>query len=296
VRELGGLADALAGATPVADAALLHDYDSRWALQIQPTNAELAYEETIQRHYEALRSRSVGVDVVGPSSDLSSYRLVAAPNLYVVDDAIAAGLHRFVEAGGTLVLAPRAGAKDGCNVTPDVPLPAALAKLAGLEVVDLVSVADGASVHFTGVDGLDRGVYRGWYEQVEPTSAHALALYEDGEFPETPAVTANPVGAGRVLYLAGAADLETLAGIYAAVARGLGLATAALPEGVERVELQRNGETLVVLLNHGDREQAVTLDEPRQDLLANGGRRRRVRLAPFGVAVLVPLRAALEKV
>src|SRR3954454_13194926 len=96
-RELDGLGDALDGAVPVSPAALLHEYDSRFALQVQPTNPSLAYEETVQRHYEALRTRGIGVDVVSPAADLSSYRLVVAPNLYVADDAVAASLRAYVE-------------------------------------------------------------------------------------------------------------------------------------------------------------------------------------------------------
>jgi len=53
-RELSDVGDALDNARPIAPAALLHDYDSRFALQVQPTNPSLGYEETMQRHYEAL--------------------------------------------------------------------------------------------------------------------------------------------------------------------------------------------------------------------------------------------------
>src|SRR5439155_3771741 len=53
--EVSSLREAFDGAETRAEVALLHDYDSRFALEIQPTNASLGYEETVQRHYEALR-------------------------------------------------------------------------------------------------------------------------------------------------------------------------------------------------------------------------------------------------
>src|SRR5262249_34820699 len=148
-------------------AALLHDYDSRFALEVQPTNHALAYVETLQRHYEALRSLAVDVDVLAPGADLAPYKLVVAPTLYVVDPDLARVLRAYVEAGGTLVLAPRAGAKDRDNVVPERPLPAWLADLAGVELVEIASLADDGEARFVGVDGFPRGSFRGWYEQVE---------------------------------------------------------------------------------------------------------------------------------
>ncbi len=75
----------------------------------------LAYEETVQKHYESLRRLGLGVDVVSPQAVLSAYRVVVAPELFVIDEAIAVALAAYVESGGTLVLAPRPGVKDRWN-------------------------------------------------------------------------------------------------------------------------------------------------------------------------------------
>jgi beta-galactosidase len=184
--------------------------------------------------------------------------------------------------------------KDRDNVVPEQPLPAWLGELAGVELVEIASVLDDGEARFTGVDGIHAGAFKGWYERIEPLGAHVLALYEDGDFAETPAITANAVGAGRVLYLAGAADLVTLTSVYETMASEAGLPTTELPEGVESVELRRNGETLVILLNHTDEERTVALSESRRELLSGVEHEQQVELAPFGVAVLVPVRAPVE--
>ena len=294
-RELERLGDTLDDAAPVAAAAVLHDYDSRFALQIQPTNSALAYEESVQRHYEALRQLGIGVDVVSPAADLSRYRVVAAPNLYVVDEAVAGALRAYVTGGGTLVLAPRAGIKDRWNVVPEQPFPTLLAELAGVEVTDVASVVGDAGVSFAGVDGIPGGAFSGWCEQIEPApGVRVLALYERGDFAETPAITAHAVGEGRVLYLAGAAQTPTLRALYASLAGEAGLETADLPDGVECVQVDRAGETLLVLLNHTEGERDVELDRTRRDLLGDREHEHSIRLAPFGVAVLAPVRSAVE--
>src|SRR5437763_1898568 len=83
----------------------------------QPTNPALAFEDTVQRHYEALRRLGLGVDVINPVRSPSLYRVVVAPSLAVLDPAVAESLRAYVEAGGLLVLGPHTGVRDRCNVT-----------------------------------------------------------------------------------------------------------------------------------------------------------------------------------
>ena len=274
--EIELLGRALAGARPHAEVALVHDYDSRFALQVQPTNPALAYEETLQRHYEAVRALGTGVDVVSLRTDLSRYRAVVAPSLYVMDEAVAAALAAYVAGGGLLVLAPRAGVKDRCNAVPERPLPAWLDELAGLEVVDYVSVAedDGAWIVCAGDDGFE-GDLRGWYEELELRDAVPVAEYADGDFAGTTAVAARELGGGRVVYVAGAATRETLTALYRSLWHDWGLPVHDLPADVEAVPLRNDHRDLMFLLNHADEERFVELGADK------------VVLEPLGIA-LVP--------
>jgi beta-galactosidase len=257
--ELESMRERLAGARPRPDAAVLHDYDSRFALQVQPTNPALAYEETVQRHYEALRRLGLGVDVVSPQADLTRYPVVVAPALFVMDESTAAALARYAEAGGTLVLAPRVGIKDRSNAVPERPVPAWLDELAGLEVVDYMSVADDAPVGIAG--GSFAGEMRGWYEEVELRGGRATAAYVDGAFSGTPAVVEHSVGSGRCVYLCGAAPVPTLEALYRPLCLDAGLPLLELPESVEAAPLVKNGGVLLFVLNHGRDETVVELDE-----------------------------------
>src|SRR5258707_2851797 len=113
-HELGRLSaelqrlDVLEDAQPVADVAVLYDYDSRFALQIQPANAALGHEASVHHWYAVLRRLGLGVDVVPAGSDLSRHRLVVVPSMPVIDEVVAAELEAYVESGGTLVVGPRA--------------------------------------------------------------------------------------------------------------------------------------------------------------------------------------------
>src|SRR5207247_1542193 len=100
-------------------------------------------------------------------ADLTAYRLVVAPSLYIVDEAVAAAFRSYVEGGGQLVLGPRSGFKDRENAVPERPLPAWLDELAGVEVVDVASFLDGRAVRLDGVEESGGGgAFRGWLEEL----------------------------------------------------------------------------------------------------------------------------------
>jgi beta-galactosidase len=272
--ELGSVAETLDGAHPAAEVALLHDYDTRFALQAQPTNPALGYEETVHAHYEALRRLGIGVDVISTKGDLAAYRAVVAPSLYLMDESIAAALTAYVQTGGLLVLAPRSGVKDRCNAVPERPVPAWLDELLGLEVTDFMSVAGEETVRITGENGALDGAFHGWYEQVVPTAAAALATYASGPFAGEPALTERQLGTGKAVYLAGAADVTTLGAVYRSLLGRLGISLLDLPADVEAVPLVRGDQGVLVLLNHSDEERVVRLDAGEQ------------RLAPLDVALV----------
>jgi beta-galactosidase len=285
VGELERLRGPLAGGMPAADVALLYDVDSRFALQVQPTNLALGYEETNRRHYEALRRLGLGIDVVWPGTDLSSYRLVVAPNLYVLDPGLAGALADYVDHGGWLVLAPRCGFKDRCNAVPERPLPAWLDELSGLMVTDYASVPESETARFAG-EGLT-GEFAGWYEELELRGAEALALYAEGDFAGTPAVAEHKLGRGLVTYLAGAASEPTLRAIYRELCPRNGLTVAELPDGVEivRIEGTANGP-LLFLLNHAAEKRALEIDGAWLDLIAETSGSGAITLPPHGVALI----------
>jgi beta-galactosidase len=250
-RELEPLAAKLFGAAPAASVAILHDYDSRFAAQVQPTHASLAYEDSVHVHYAALKRLGVDVDVVSPRADLSRYRLVVAPNLRVVDETIADALR----ACGSLVLAPRAGVRDRFGSVPERRLPAWLDDLAGVHLLDYACVDE---VRFGSSDGARAdGSMHGWIEELALDGADVVARFTDGPFSGTPAITTHD----GTTYLAGCADEAALDGLYAHLCAQNGIAVLDLPPGVEAV---RCADDLLFLFNHSPSARTVRLDDARE--------------------------------
>ena len=295
LRKLGPHLDV---SEPLADVALIHDYDSRFALQIQPTNPALSYLATVKRHYQALRRLGLGVDVLPDCSRLDSYRIVVAPSLYVASPALASALSRYVTDGGTLVLAPRTAVKDRFNAAPERPLPAWLDGLSGIRVTDYQSVPAEKQVNLSGGgDGFFEGEFEGWYEELEVVDADVVANYTDGPFAGSPAITERKVGGGRVLYLAGAASQRTLDRLYVRLAASVGLRPLDLPDAVEVTRLRGVGDgELLFLLNHSETEQRLDFNGYRwHDHLSGTSGDGIFALDPFGVAFVEGVRLGVAE-
>ena len=94
--ELGRIGDALRDTQVQAPVAMLLSYDSRFAFQIQPNNPEYSYSEHFHSLYRAFHERNIPIDVISPTEELNSYRLVLAPPLYMLPEQVAANLERYV--------------------------------------------------------------------------------------------------------------------------------------------------------------------------------------------------------
>src|SRR5262249_56166681 len=103
----------VAGTPVAADVALIVDWPARWAcdLESHPSGLVRYVDQPLALH-RALWNRGVTVDVIGPDADLSFYRLVLVPTLYLVGDATVRALEDFVAAGGHAMITYFSGIVD----------------------------------------------------------------------------------------------------------------------------------------------------------------------------------------
>src|SRR6202008_1517018 len=93
------------GSTIAADVAIVWDWEAWWALELEfrPT-IDLDYQERIRAYYEAFWHANITIDFVRGDADLSPYRLVVVPSLYMVPAPVARNLAAYVEGGGRLLV------------------------------------------------------------------------------------------------------------------------------------------------------------------------------------------------
>ncbi|KJS60126.1 beta-galactosidase [Streptomyces rubellomurinus] len=289
LRRLGEIA----GSRLRGQAAVLLDWDSWWALELDDhPSARMRWTDLLRPWYAALYERGITVDFVPPTGELDGYPLLLAPNLYLLDTATADRLHRYVRAGGRLVCGPFSGITDRHDHVHPGGHPGPLRDLLGVVVDEHWPIPDGAT---TAVD-LDGTALRAerWSEWIETEGAATVARYTDGELAGRPAVTRHRHGAGSAWYLSCHLGTDTGRVLDLPLAEaGVRAELPDLPDGVEATRRYgADGTGYLFLLNHTPAERRVPLDRTGTrpltgtDLLTGAEAAGAVTLAPLGAAVL----------
>jgi beta-galactosidase len=288
--DLGRLAP-VAGTEVRAEAALLLDWESWWALETDSHPSQLRLVGLLKSFYRPLLEAGVTVDFAHPESDLSRYRLVLVPALYLVTDAGAENVRRFAADGGTVLVSFFSGIVDPHERVRLGGYPAPWRELLGLRVEEFAPLPEGAVVRLDrvaegdgGISGTEAGsTGRVWQDVIGLRGAEPLSAYADGHLAGQPAVTRHSYGRGEAFYLGTLPDRATLRGLIGQACGRAGIEFRTdLPHGVEAV---RRGDYLFVI-SHLDDAVEIDLAGKSLDLLTSAVVGPAASLGPRGVLVL----------
>ncbi|HCU49162.1 MAG TPA: beta-galactosidase, partial [Micromonosporaceae bacterium] len=257
-QELAGFAD-LAGTRVRAEVALVHDWDNWHAVEGDAHPGVIDLLETHRAHYDPLFDAHVTCDVVPPTADLSGYKLVVVPNLYLMHAGTAEKLTQYVQSGGCLVVSFFTGIVDDCERAYLGGYPAPLREVLGLRVDEFWPLPVGGTVS---VDLAGEG-YHGsvWSEWVEAEGAQPIATFAEGELTGRPAVTRHVFGKGVAWYLATRPEPSLMRVLLdrARADAGVEPVLPDLPDGIQAVVRHGEDRSYLLLLNHGNETATVTL-------------------------------------
>lgn len=263
MRQIGQRIDA----TRVeASSAVLMGYEGRWAMEAGLDLPQMqGHLDAIRFHDEFVR-RNIPIDALDPHGDLSRYRLVIAPRLWLVDAGIAANLRAFVERGGVLCLTAASGVVDEFNKSFAAPRPGPLADLAGVEISDLSPLEKPVLLASEAIPGLDGSEAVAMADELHPITAAVLARYAAGWRKGLPALTENRWARGRVLYLGTVVEGGGLRALVDYLCRLAGeqplLDT---PPGVKAHLRSGDQERLLFLLNENEEARQISLADGWRD-------------------------------
>ncbi|KJK46279.1 beta-galactosidase [Lentzea aerocolonigenes] len=271
----------LAGSTVTAHVAVLHDSDAWWALNSDGLpSSDLDYHAALRDAHRALWDAGVVADFAHPETELSRYRFVVAPALYLLSDAGAENLRRYVADGGTLLVQHFSGVVDErlharLGGYPAAPLREAL----GIRVTEYRPLRHDERITLS--DGSHGTV---WSEILQTRGAETVVAYTHGSLAGSAALTRYGYGRGEGWYLSTRFDDADYAALIARLldSAGVGPVLPGLPPGVEAVAREgSDGRRWHVVLNH--RPESVSLPETAHDLITGGPVGE---LPPGGCAVL----------
>ena len=204
VVELGADLQRLAevtGSTVESPVAIIVDYESWWAAELDAhPSALLAYRRTAESWYRSLWEANIPVDIVSRGADLTGYRVVLVPMLYLVRDTDVAALEAFTRAGGQVLVTFFSGIADENDHVFLGGYPGAFRDLLGIRSEEFRPLLAEQQV---ALDGADLGTLTGtlWSEPVIPTDATVIATYTDGPSAGFAAITRVVRGQGQAWYV-----------------------------------------------------------------------------------------------
>lgn len=229
LRQLSGELKTLNSDSPIKQVALLFDYENLWATDLQPHAQGWSYWGLMFSYYEALRSLGVDLAISHPRSDLSGYKLVIAPALHLLDEALARHLEAYVAEGGQLLIGPRSGFKTLSNLVQS-PAPGPLSRLMGLNIFHVDALRPGISD--TIVKEGKALPYHTWADLLSPTSATVLAHYSNPAYEGAAAVTQHSFAKGMCTTIGMWAEADVLKLFLQPLLELSQIVTQSLPEGV----------------------------------------------------------------
>ncbi len=286
-KELHKISSELEGTTVKAEVAIIWDYDSLWALRIQPAFSKNRYADEVMRWYRALTDAGVSVDMIHPTAEYSKYKVIFAPEQYILPDDIAEKMNNYVACGGVLVTGFRTGVKDATSLCYDRTLPGKLSECLGIKIEEYESITWDEGYKGVGDITGDFAAIS-FCDWVKPAGATILAGYDELHMKQYAAVTSNKFGNGTAFYVGTISkEAEFYNKITAEIIKCAAVKPLYVPGvGVEATIRAGAGKELLFIVNHGFECREVDIPSGKEELLTGEVTGSKLTINPQGVAII----------
>ncbi len=286
-RVLAALKD-VAGSVVKAKAAVVFDWDNRWAIQDMKglSQKKKEYEKTCMNFYKLFLELGVETDVISREDSFSTYDVVAAPMLYLLGEDTARKLKEYVAGGGQLLCTYLTGYVDKDTLCYLGGFPGdGLKELFGLysEEMDTFYPSDKNQVRF--LDG-SLGEVRDFAEILKLSGAEPVGVYIHDFYAGTAAVTRSQYEKGSAWYVGARLDEGTMKRLLRELCQEAGITIREIP-GNGEYHVRENGEARFhFLLNYG--EETIKFQDVRgMELLTGEVAEGELLVKPMEAAVVL---------
>lgn len=300
VKDVGEALSVLSevtGSSVQPEVALIFDTENRWAIKDAqgPRNKGVHYEQTIKEHYQAFWEQGVPVDVISMDRDLSKYKLVIAPMLYMVREGVGEKIEAFVKAGGTFVSTYWSGIVNDTDLCFLNGFPGPLRKTLGIWSEEIDGLNDGQKNAVKLLDNNLLGISgefeaRELCDLIHLEGAEALATYQTDFYAGRPALTMNQLGKGKAYYIASRNELDFHRAFYKKLIDETGVKRVIdtdIPDGVSVHKREDEQNEYIFLMNFADQARVIQLDDQNyENMLDNVAVKDTLTLSSYGIAIL----------
>lgn len=287
-EELEKIGSQTLGAKADSKVAIVFDWENWWAAEFSAGPSKLInYVKEVSCYYQALNELNISVDMVGTEDDLSSYKLVIAPLLYMCKDGYDEKIRQYVKAGGRFLTTYFSGYVEDHDLVITGGYPGRLKDILGIWVEESDALPDGEANSFT---------YKGksypaavLCDLLHPQGAEALASYESDFYAGMPVLTKNKFGEGCAYYVACRSNEEFYRDYLGEICTELDIHPVEVtPAGVEATLRINESGSYLFLLNHNPDAVTFSLTEGGEDILTGKSYQsgEEITLEKAGVAII----------
>ena len=274
----------LDGTKHISEIAVIYSPDCERALKAQKQSVGFSYISQLKAFYDAFSHYGANVDIVPPTADISSYKIVVAPALYIYEKKACDNIYRFVSGGGTLIMTCRSGVKDNNNNCMMDVIPTVYKELIGAETTDQDPIGSGERT----IKDFAGNVFdcTQWCDILKLTSARAYAEYNDNFYKGYPAVTMNKYCGGVAYYVGTVCSQEFYESLAGNVMMQTGIPKLkSLPVGVEVTTRTNGNDEYIFFFNNSGSNAVIALPKLMYSII-DGKNKERLELKPFDMDIV----------
>lgn len=271
-QELNQLGDLFIDGRIDAEVGMIFDWNNWWALENSSgPSKDMDYLETVHRFYKPFYDKNIPVDILSTEGDLSKYKIIVLPMLYMMKNGIQDKIKAFVEGGGTLIGTYLTGVADENDRCIYGAYPGPLKDVFGIwvEETDALFKEETNQIVMSIPGIVKESQYQSRFlcDLLRLGTAECLATYGDDFYAGRPCITRNSYGKGRAYYIGTMPEEQFLSEFFGMLCSNADLQRCfKVSEGVEITIRRFEDQKTMFAMNHDtvaatiDFEDAVLID------------------------------------
>lgn len=285
------------GSIKESEVAIIFDVENLWAIDDAQglKKYRKGYEESCQAVYKVFWENGISVDIINMDCDISDYKLVIAPMLYMIRPNVAERINEFVKAGGTFVTTYFSGIVDENDLCFLGGFPGPLREVTGIWSEEIDSLYDNEVnyIEFKNdkIEELkNRYEVRDYCDLIHAETAKVLGVYKADFYSDMPALTVNNYGDGKAYYISARTGADFNNDFYSKLIKDLNIASVIdgeLPQGVTAQMRSNKNNKYTFIMNFTEEEKKVDLGkEVYFDMISDEEISGKIILDKYGLKIL----------